>query len=140
MSLSLSISVTHKSFSFSNYSLCGMSRQFKYQLSIGHNKPLVFVSGLCFNILFEIGWFLKLSIVDMENNNVFCTKKAFVENVDYCEIKPSVFDQGIDIKPIILGKYLVGFFFFLLLIGYFLIEVISFVSFCFFSNFIAYIS
>jgi len=55
-------------------------------ITLGHNKPLVFVSGLCFNILFEIGWFLKLSIVDMEDNCAFCTKPGSVENVDYCKI------------------------------------------------------
>lgn len=52
----------------------------------GHSKPLVFVFGLCFNILFEIRWFLKLCIVDMEDNQAFSTKLASVENVDYCEI------------------------------------------------------
>lgn len=72
-------------------------------IALGHNKPLVFVSGLCFNILFEIGWFLKLSIVDMEDNPVFCTKPASVKNVDYCKILWDktffLFNQGIDKNP-----------------------------------------
>lgn len=119
--LSLSFSITHKSFSFSNYSSCGMSRQFKYQPS--HQ---VTISHWYLSLAYALISCLKQDGFSSSPLLTWKTTMRFVPNrllwkmwinLRSSEIKPSLFDQGIDKKHIILRTHLVGFsFFFLVLI------------------------